>query len=163
MLSNLTVTSKYQKLFFMDVAYRIPDNDCECEEPGQKFKPTKPIDRMNVKSIIGYPTNNTIVYHNSHITVRGVAFDEGKGIRAVVVSTDNGKTWQKAILDDGKAVRYAFRDFRFRFKPQKHGKQTIMSKAISLDCREQPLASQIKWNHGGYKYNGVDVVTVEVV
>jgi len=163
MLSNLTVTSKYQKLFFMDVAYRIPDNDCECEEPGNKFKTTKPIDRMNVKSIIGYPSNNTIVYHNSHITVRGVAFDEGKGIRAVVVSTDNGKTWQKAILDDGKAGRYAFREFRFRFKPQKHGKQTIMSKAISLDGREQPLASQIKWNHGGYKYNGVDVVTVEVV
>jgi len=30
MLSNLTLTTSYQKLFFMDVAYRIPDNDCEC-------------------------------------------------------------------------------------------------------------------------------------
>jgi sulfite dehydrogenase (cytochrome) subunit A len=38
MLSNLTLTTDYQKLFFMDVAYRIPDNDCECEEPGSHKK-----------------------------------------------------------------------------------------------------------------------------
>ncbi len=163
MLSNLTITTEYQKLFFMDVAYRVPDNDCECEEPNNRFKTTKPIDRMNVKSIIGYPTNNTIVHHNSHVTVRGVAFDQGKGIRAVVVSTDNGRSWKEAILDDGKQGRYAFREFRFRFKPNKYGKQTIMVKAISKDGSEQPLAKDIRWNHGGYKFNGIDVVTVEVV
>ncbi len=163
MLSNLTVTSHYEKLFFMDVAYRIPDNDCECETPDNKFKPTKPITRMNVKSIIGYPTNNTLVYHNSHVVVRGVAFDQGKGIRAVVCSIDNGKTWHQAHLEKDKEGRYAFREFRFSFKPNKYGKLKIMSKAISMDGSEQPLAQQIKWNHGGYKYNGVDEVTVEVV
>jgi DMSO/TMAO reductase YedYZ molybdopterin-dependent catalytic subunit len=163
MLSNLTVTKDYQKLFFMDVAYRIPDNDCKCEEPGKKVKKTKPIERMKIKSLIGYPTNGTKVFHNSHVTVRGVAFDDGKGVRAVMMSTDGGKTWEKAILDDGKAGRYAYREFRFRFQPSKYGKQEIMAKAISLDGSEQPLAKDVKWNHGGYTFNGIDVVTVEVV
>ncbi len=162
MLSNLTLTTSYQKLFFMDVAYRIPDNDCECEEPGEHVK-TKPIDKMNVKSMIGYPTNDTKVHNNSHITVRGVAWDEGKGIRSVLVSTDEGKTWQEAVLGKDIHGRYSFREFRYSFKPSKYGKQKIMSKAINKAGEEQPLAQEIKWNHGGYKYNGVDEVTIEVI
>ncbi len=163
MLSNLTVTTEYQKLFFMDVAYRIPDNDCECETHEKRAKKTKPIERMNIKSVIGYPTNGTVVYNNSHITVRGVAFDDGKGIRTVMISTDNGKTWNEAIIDKGQKGHYAFREFRYSFKPKTQGSQTIMSKAIGIDGTEQPLAKSIKWNHGGYKYNGVDVVKVEVL
>jgi sulfoxide reductase catalytic subunit YedY len=146
----------------MDVAYRVPDNDCECETPEKKFKPTKPITTMNVKSVIGYPTNNTVVYHNSHVVVRGVAFDDGHGIKDVVISTDGGKTWKEAILDKD-AGRYAFRAFRFAFKPTKYGKVSIMAKAINRLGHEQPFAQDIKWNHGGYKYNGIDVVTIEVV
>lgn len=164
MLSNLTLTTDYQKLFFMDVAYRIPDNATESEEPGSHKKvKTKPITFMNVKSMIGYPTNDTKVYYNSHTTVRGVAFDQGKGIKEVLISVDGGKTWEASILDDGKNGRYSFREFRYTFKPGTYGKQTIMSKAVNLAGEEQPLAKDIKWNHGGYKYNGVDTVTIEVV
>ncbi|MBU0720513.1 molybdopterin-dependent oxidoreductase [bacterium] len=162
MLSNITVTAEYESLFFMDVAYRVPDNDCECETPDNKFKATKPITTMNVKSVIGYPTNDTVVYHNSHVVVRGVAFDDGHGIKDVVISVDGGKTWKTAILDKD-AGRYAFRAFRFAFKPTKYGKVSIMAKAINRLGAEQPFAQDIKWNHGGYKYNGIDVVTMEVV
>lgn len=163
MLSNITVTNKYKSLFFMDVAYRIPDNDCECELPDDKAKKTKPITTMNVKSVIGYPTNNTVVHQGSHIVVRGVAFDSGHGIRDVLISVDNGKSWKQAILDDGKQGRYAFRAFRFSFKPARQGRMRIMAKAINKWRQEQPFAEDIKWNHGGYKYNGIDIVTIEVV
>ncbi|MDF1880997.1 molybdopterin-dependent oxidoreductase [Sulfurimonas sp. MAG313] len=164
MLSNLTITEKYQELFFMDVAYRIPDNATESEEPGSHKKiKTKPITTMNVKSMIGYPTNDTKVYYNSHTTVRGVAFDQGKGIKEVQVSVDGGKTWEASILDDGKLGRYSFRAFRYTFKPGTYGKVKIMSKAINLAGEVQPLAEEIQWNHGGYKYNGIDTVTIEVV
>lgn len=164
MLSNLTLTTDYQKLFFMDVAYRIPDNETESEDPySHKKVKTKPITTMNVKSMIGYPTNETKVYFSSHTTVRGVAFDQGKGIKEVLVSIDNGKTWEASILDDGKNGLYSFREFRYTFNPSAYGKLTIMSKAINLAGEEQPLAEDIKWNHGGYKYNGVDTVTIEVV
>lgn len=163
MLSNITVTDKYKSLFFMDVAYRVPDNECECETPEKRAKKTKPITKMNVKSVIGYPTQDSIVTHNSHLVVRGVAFDSGQGIREVLISLDEGKTWDQAILDDGSAGRYAFRTFRYSFKPTKYGKMKIMSKAINKLGEEQPFAKDIQWNHGGYKYNGIDEVMVEVV
>jgi sulfoxide reductase catalytic subunit YedY len=147
----------------MDIAYRVPDNECECETPEKKFKPTKPITKMNVKSVIGYPVNGALLNHNSQVVVRGVAFDDGHGIKEVLVSLDGGKTWKASQLDSGQAGRYAFRGFRFSFKPNKYGKLTIMAKAINKIGQEQPLAQEIKWNHGGYKYNGIDTVTVEVV
>lgn len=162
MLSNVTVTKEYKNLFFMDVAYRVPDNDCECEEPENKSKKTKPINLMNVKSVIGYPTNDTVVYHNSHVVVRGVAWDSGLGIRDVFISTDNGKTWEPSVLDED-AGRYAYKAFRYSFKPTKYGKTTVMAKAVNRLGQEQPFAQEIKWNHGGYKFNGIDVVTFEVV
>ena len=162
MLSNITVTNKYKSLFFMDVAYRVPDNECECEEPDNKFKKTKPITNMNVKSIIGYPENGMKVYHNSHIVVRGVAFDDGHGIKSVKISTDDGKTWKDATLTRG-ASRYAYTSFRFTYRPVDYGKVRFMAKAINYIGEEQPLAQDIKWNHGGYKFNGIDVVEVEVV
>jgi sulfoxide reductase catalytic subunit YedY len=163
MLSNITVTNEYKHLFFMDIAYRVPDNECECETHDKKAPKTKPITKMNVKSVIGYPTRDSVVSHKSHVVVRGVAFDDGHGIKKVLVSTDAGKTWDEAILDDGKLGRYAYRAFRYPFKPNTLGKVTIMTKAINNIGEEQPLAKDIKWNHGGYKYNGIDTVTVEVV
>ena len=162
MLSKITVTAEYQSLFFMDVAYRVPDNECECETPDNKFKPTKPITTMNVKSVIGYPTNETIVYHDSHVVIRGVAFDDGHGIKEVHISTDEGKTWKPAILEKD-VDRYAFRAFRFAYKPSTYGKVKIMAKAINRLGQEQPFAKDIQWNHGGYKYNGIDEVTIEVI
>lgn len=147
----------------MDKAYRVPDNDCECETPEHKAKKTKPITKMNVKSVIGYPTHNSIVNQNSVVVIRGVAFDDGHGIKDVKVSVDGGKTWKEAILDDGKAGRYSFRAFRFAFNPSKKGKVSIMAKATNNLGHEQPFAKEIKWNRGGYKYNGIDTVTVEVI
>jgi len=163
MIDNITVSDKYEKLFFMDHAYVVPDNACECETPEKKFPKTKPIYRMNVKSVIGYPVNGTKLTLKSHAVVRGVAFDGGAGIKKVQISLDGGKTWEDAILDSGKLGRYAYRTFRYSFKPTKLGKVEIMAKAINKLGEEQPLAKDIKWNHGGYKYNGIDVVTVEVV
>ncbi len=163
MLSEIRVTSDYEKLFFMDIAYRVPDNECKCEEPHKKYPTTKPITKMNVKSVIGYPENGALIQNGSHIVTRGVAFDDGTGITAVLISIDGGKTWEKAQLDSGSAGRYAFRGFRYSFKPKTQGKLTIMSKAVNRAGEEQPFAKDIKWNHGGYKYNGIDEVTVEVI
>ena len=163
MLSKITVTNEYKKLFFMDKAYRVPDNDCECETPEKKSPKTKPITKMNVKSVIGYPTHDSIVNKDSHFVVRGVAFDDGHGIDKVLISTDGGKSWKEALLDDGRAGRYAFRAFRYTIDPTKKGKMTIMSKAINHLGKEQPFAKDIKWNRGGYKYNGIDEVTVNVI
>jgi len=162
MLSHITVTDKYKSLFFMDVAYRVPDNETEGETPENRFKVTKPITHMNVKSVIGYPENDAKVYNNSHLVIRGVAFDDGTGISDVMVSVDDGKTWDKALLKQTNG-RYSYTEFRYAYKPTNYGKVNIMAKAINHLGKEQPFAKNIPWNHGGYKYNGIDTVTIEVV
>jgi sulfoxide reductase catalytic subunit YedY len=162
MLSNIDVTKEYKPYFYMDTAYRVPDNECECETHENPAKKTKPLEHMNVKSYIGYPTSRTQVAVKSKVTLKGVAFDSGHGIKEVLVSLDKGKSWQSASLDK-ELSPYAFRVFKYNFSPMKTGKLTIMAKAINNLGHEQPFASEIQWNHGGYKYNGIDSVTISVV
>jgi len=163
MLSNITATKERQKLHFMDHAYRIPDNDCECETADNLAQKTKPIEEMNVNSLIGYPTTGTKVKKDADIVVRGVAFDGGHGITKVEVSTDDGATWTAAVLDDGKEGKYAYRAFTYTFKPQHSSQQNILCRASNKKGEVQPFAKDIIWNRGGYKYNGIDEVSVEVL
>jgi sulfoxide reductase catalytic subunit YedY len=162
MLSNITVTNKYKSYFYMDKGYRIADNATESETPEHHFKSTKPITTMNIKSFIGYPQNDSKLNKNSHVVVRGVAFDDGTGVKSVELSTDGGKTWAQADLKQDNG-RYAYTEFRFTYKPTKSGKVTFMAKATNTKGQEQPFAKDFLWNHGGYKYNGIDEVTVEVI
>jgi sulfoxide reductase catalytic subunit YedY len=163
MISNITVTKERQKLHFMDHAYRIPDNECECETPENLVQKTKPIEKMNVNSIIGYPLTGTKVRNASDLVVRGIAFDGGHGIKKVEISIDGGKVWENATLDDGSQGNYAYRSFTYTFKPKVSGLLEILCKATNAKGEEQPFAKDIKWNRGGYKYNGTDKVTIEVV
>ncbi len=162
MLDNITVTQEYKELFYMDKAYRIADNSCECETQSNRATKTKPITTMNVKSYIGYPTDKTLIKAKSNVVVRGVAFDSGHGIKEVLISFNSGKTWESSQLLQ-ELSPFAFREFRFAFKPMQKGEVTIMAKAINNLGEEQPFAKDIQWNHGGYKYNGIDSVTIEVV
>jgi len=163
MISNITATKERQKLHFMDHAYRIADNECECETPENLVQKTKPIEEMNVNSLIGYPITDTKVKQDAELIVRGVAFDGGHGIKEVQISIDGGNLWEDAALDDGKQGKYAYRSFTYAFKPKERAKLTIMCKATNAKGEEQPFAKDIKWNRGGYKYNGIDAVTIEVL
>ena len=163
MISNITVTKEKQKLHFMDHAYRIPDNECECETPENLAQKTKPIEEMNVNSLIGYPTTGTKVKKDADLVVRGITFDGGHGIKKVQISIDGGENWQDAKLDDGSQGKYAYRAFNYTFKPAQSGNVSILCKATNEKGEEQPFAQDIQWNHGGYKYNGIDKVTVEVL
>ena len=118
---------------------------------------------MNLKSVIGFPQNDAVITYGSQLVVRGVAFDSGIGIAKVLVSLDDGKTWEEALLDDGKAGRYAYRAFRYSFKPKTYGDMRIMARAVDKFGKEQPLTQDVLWNHGGYKFNGVEVINVKVV
>ncbi len=163
MISNITVTKEKQDLHFMEHAYRIPDNACECETPENLFTKTKPIEEMNINSIIGYPISGTKVKNNSNLIIRGVAFDGGHGIHKVEISTDGGKLWDNATLDDVNHGKYAYRAFRYILKTKNSIHLTIMCRASNKKGEIQPFAKDIKWNHGGYKYNGIDEVKVKVV
>lgn len=163
MLSEITVMDEYRKSFFMDVAYTVPDNDCECVVSGSDFEyKRKPIAVMKVKSVIGYPTPNTVIKKGSRVKVTGVAFDQGKGIKEVMISTDGGKSWSATELqkDYGK---YAYRPWVYQWEPKAKGEYTIMVRAINRIGNIQPQVNEIGWNAGGYQYNAVDSVNVKIV
>lgn len=163
MLSEITVFDEYQKSFFMDVAYTVPDNDCECIISGSDFEyKRKPIAIMKVKSVIGYPTPGTVIKKGSKVKVTGIAFDQGKGVKEVMISTDGGKSWSATNLEKDYG-RYAYRQWTYHWEPKAKGEYTLMVRAINRIGNIQPLANEIGWNAGGYQYNAVDVVDVKIV
>ena len=163
MLSEITVLDEYKKSFFMDVAYTVPDNDCECVVSGSDFEyKRKPITQMKVKSVIGYPSQNSVIKKGSRVKVNGVAFDQGKGIKEVMISLDGGKSWSATILEKDYG-KYAYRQWSFAWEPKVKGEYSIMVRAINRIGNIQPLPGDIGWNAGGYQYNAVDSVNVKIV
>ena len=162
MLSDITVLKKRSPLYYMETAYRIPDNDCECETPEHPAQKSKPITTMNVKSLIGAPEDGARFARGKSVEVRGIAFDGGHGIKSVLVSTDGGKSWKEAALDTPLSP-FAFRAFSYTLTSLPKGTTSILVRAVNTLGQTQPFPEAIRWNHGGYKYNGIDRVTIEVV
>src|SRR5512146_2514398 len=129
-LSEITVLSTEFSGFWMKPAYRIPDNPCACMTPGGKMPKTVPINRMNTRSLIISPEAGVAVKRNQPVEIMGIAFAGGYGIKEVVVSTDDGKTWGTAKL--GKDLgKYSWIQWRYPWKPGKTGRYHLMAKATN--------------------------------
>ena len=89
-------------------------------------------------------------------TLKGIAFDGGKGIKEVAVSTDGGKTWTMAKLgrDLGK---YSFREWKLPVKLAA-GAYELKVRATSNGGEVQPMTPF--WNPAGYLRNVVETVRV---
>ncbi len=117
-LSEIEVVDQTYEGFWMKPAYRVPDNDCACIEPGTTPAATRPIGRFNVRSFITSVQDGAQLRAGQQNIVRGIAFDGGQGIREVAYSIDGGQTWRGAKLGDDLG-RYSFREFTFAFTPDK--------------------------------------------
>jgi DMSO/TMAO reductase YedYZ molybdopterin-dependent catalytic subunit len=155
-LSRIEVIDSVFDGFWMKTAYRVPDNDCACVTPGATPSATRPIGRFNVRSFITSLQNGAQLRAGRQIVVRGIAFDGGHGIREVTCSTDGGQTWQAARLGENLG-RYSFREFTFRFTPQK-GAHDLRARAWNHAGEAQPL--QPLWQPAGYMRNVVESVKV---
>ena len=89
-LNEITVIDDTFDGFWMKTAYRIPDTPCGCVEPGTAPKATIPINRFTVRSFITNVPNDARLKARKTTTLRGIAFDGGKGIKDVVFSADDG-------------------------------------------------------------------------
>jgi sulfite dehydrogenase (cytochrome) subunit A len=143
--------------YWMDPAYRIPDNSCACVEPGTTPKKTTPITRFNVRSFITSLTDGEKVSAGRNSTVRGIAFDGGYGIQEVLFSEDGGKNWREAQLgkDHGK---YSFREWTIGFTPQRAGNYELKVKATNRIGQSQPATAL--WNPAGYMRNVIETVRI---
>jgi DMSO/TMAO reductase YedYZ molybdopterin-dependent catalytic subunit len=154
---DITVLDDVYKGFWMNPAYRIPDNACGCIEPGTTAKKTVPITRLNVRSFITSLRDGAQVRAGGTVTVRGIAFDGGYGVREVLFSEDEGRTWRQARLGDDLG-NYSFREWKIDFTPKKPGPYALQAKATNRIGQSQP--SEPLWNPSGYMRNVVETVKI---
>jgi len=159
-LHQITVVDSSYKGYWMDPAYRIPDDPCAHVEPGSKPRRTVPISRFNVRSFITSLAEGVQVRSGEKQRVRGIAFDGGSGIREVTFSDDGGKTWHGAELGRSEG-RFGFREWTVDWKPVGPGERTLWAKATNRLGESQPL--EALWNPAGYMRNVVEPVKVRIV
>lgn len=154
-LNEITVIDGVFDGFWMKSAYRIPDTPCNCVEPGTAPKATIPINRFTVRSFITSVPDGAKL-RAGRTTLRGIAFDGGKGIKEVAVSTDGGKTWTPAKL--GKDLgKYSFREWKLPVTLAA-GAHELKVRATSNGGETQP--DEPRWNPAGYLRNVVETVRV---
>ena len=151
-LSDIQVLDHSYEEFWMKPAYRIPDNDCACIDPGTAPKGTRPIGRFNVRSFITSVSDGSRLRAGQLTVVRGIAFDGGQGIREVAYSTDGGQSWRGAKLGADMG-RFSFREFTFGFTPDK-GAYDLRVRAWNRAGQSQPM--EALWNPSGYMRNVVE-------
>ncbi len=154
-LNEITVIDGVYDGFWMKSAYRIPDTPNNAVEPGTAPKATIPINRFTVRSFITNIADGVRLKPGS-TTLKGIAFDGGKGIKEVAISIDGGKTWTAAKL--GKDLgKYSFREWKLPVKLAA-GSYELKVRATNNAGDVQPMDP--RWNPAGYLRNVVETVRV---
>lgn len=156
-LSEITVIDHIFEQFWMKPAYRIPDTPCGCVEPGTAPVRTVPINRLTVRSFIAVPERGARVPVGRPVSLKGIAFDSGYGIREVQVSDDGGVTWRRADLG-ADLGRYSFREWSAQWTPSRPGTQRLMVRAFNRIGESQ--GHEPLWNPAGYLRNVIEQVEV---
>ncbi|HVA38367.1 MAG TPA: sulfite oxidase [Candidatus Dormibacteraeota bacterium] len=157
--SNMTLQDHNTTNFWTAVGYRYPD---KLGKPGVGVPPNKehPVTVMNVKSIITSPLSKAGFKAGEAAVIQGLAWSgDGAYAKSVEISTDGGKSWRPAQLGE-LPDKYSWRSFSYRWTPDAKGAATIIARATDSKGAVQPKASP--WNPGGYLWNGVQSVDVEV-
>jgi hypothetical protein len=140
--------------FQNSVAYRMYDED---GEPGE------PVTRMLPRSLMvppGVPDFMTRVRHvePGPTTLTGRAWSGCGSIERVEVSTDNGASFDAAVLDRPLGAN-AWRGWTFDWDATP-GEHTLSSRATDSGGNTQPL--EPRWNLKGYANNAVERIPVQV-
>jgi DMSO/TMAO reductase YedYZ molybdopterin-dependent catalytic subunit len=158
-LSEINVVDKEFDGYWMKTAYRIPDNDCRCVEPGTKPDKTVPIARFNVRSFLTSHPDGAKVSAGQTTELRGIAFSGGDPIKRVLVSPDNGRNWQEAKLGEDLG-RYSFREWKLGLTLAS-GRHALRVRAETAGGETQPM--EPRWQPAGYMRNVVETINVEAV
>jgi len=160
-LTSINVVTKPFTGFWMSRAYRIPLRAFPLVErfTSQDSAVSTPITEMMVNSLITSHANGASVKAGAPVTVGGIAWDGGYGIRTVEISTDGGKTWVPATLGEDIG-QFAFRTFNASFSPKSKGKHIVMARATNKIGQSQ--TSELIPNPGGYHHNLMHSIALTV-
>ena len=156
-LNRIDVRTTPQGGFWMKPAYRIPVGMFSLRDRfiTQEDATTTPITEMVVNSLITSHRDGAKIKAGK-VTVSGLAWDGGYGIRRVEASTDGGKTWSSAMLGEDLG-KFAFRPWSFEVQA-KRGKTTVMVNATNVIGQSQ--VSKLLFNGAGYHNNVMQSITL---
>ncbi len=148
--------------FWMASAYRIPKGKFAFADRfiSQENDATTPITEIVVNSVITSHADGQRVSRGSPLTLKGLAWDSGAGIRRVEVSRDGGRSWNVADLGDDLG-RFSFRTWQFGLNAQDPGPLVLMARATNRQGSTQ--VSELIFNNPGYHNNVIQAVTLTVV
>ena len=156
-VTTINALTKPQGGFWMNPAYRIPLGKFPIRDRfiTQETDVNTPITEIVVNSLITSHREGAKVKAGK-VTVSGLAWDGGYGIRTVQVSTDGGKTWSSATLGQDLGP-YAFRTWSFELNAKK-GKNSVMANATNNIGQSQTAA--LIFNPAGYHNNVIQNLTL---
>jgi DMSO/TMAO reductase YedYZ molybdopterin-dependent catalytic subunit len=154
-LSRITLLDAPFDGYQMRQSYRRRQHE---DDPGE------PITRMSPRSLMvppGIPEfmSRSRVVEPGRCEVVGRAWSGGSEISGVDVSTDGGKTWAEAELDEDALGPWAWRGWRYVWDAEP-GEYELCCCARDAEGNVQPL--EPLWNLGGYMNNAVQHVPVTV-
>ena len=143
--------------YWMKYAYRIPVGKFPAVARfiSQETDVNTPITELMVNSLISSHPNGAAVKAGP-VTVAGIAWNGGHGIRAVEVSIDGGNTWVPAKLGEDLG-RFAFRPWSYDLAA-KPGKNTVTARATNVIGQTQ--TATLILNPAGYHNNVMQTLTL---
>ncbi len=120
--------------------------------------PKERVTYLQVKSLVTLPGRGRILTTGRH-EIRGMAWSGQGPVTKVEVSTDNGRTWQPANLEDSESP-YAWRQWTSCWDVSQPGYFLIRARATDQMGKVQPV--QVQWNYRGFANNSIHAVPVEV-
>ena len=156
-LTSVQAVTKPFDGFWMKSAYRVPTSKFPLVARfiSQETEVNTPITEMMVNSLITSHDDGAAVT-TGQVTVGGIAWDGGYGIRTVEVSTDGGTVWAPAKLGEDIG-RFAFRPWTFELLA-KPGKNTVTARATNAVGQTQTAA--LIPNPAGYHHNVMQTLTL---
>ncbi|OIQ94260.1 sulfoxide reductase catalytic subunit YedY [mine drainage metagenome] len=163
MIDEIQVVSKPWSGFWMNPAYRVPlgkfpaiDRFVSQETPGGT---NTPITSIVVNSMFtNIQPGAKLAIGRTHV-LKGIAWDDGRGIVLVEVSEDGGRSWRDAKLEKDLG-KYSWRQFSYPYTPRKRGAASVMARATNAAGNTQTFS--LIWNPAGYNHNVVQKVDLHI-
>lgn len=116
------------------------------------------ISTIKVKSLITSPNRGGLVPVGTQ-QIRGVAWSGGSPITKVEISTDDGRNWYEADVEESDSL-YGWQHWVYDWEAGRPGHYLLRARAADEQGNVQP--SQAQWNFRGYSVNSIHVVPVTV-
>jgi sulfane dehydrogenase subunit SoxC len=155
-LARITAVSEPFRGFQQAEGYRMLRNPDDTGEPVTRMAPRA---LMVPPGFPDFMTRRRFVAIGS-CALRGRAWSGIAPIEGVQVSTDCGRTWHDAALDEHDLGPYAWRSWSWTWEPEAPGDYELWCRARDTTGNEQPASAD--WNVKGYANNAVQRVPVTV-